>query len=113
MLNKRDNFKLNQCFNLLFTEKIIDNNHVSRNQAHRIEVQSTKDKSKATNESNLHGETVNSEASTKPMNKITMISRAIQNEKYTTPVFTTYGQYFRRPLIDAYLCKLLTFYIPV
>lgn len=78
----------------LFTEKIIDNNNVSRNRAHRIEVQPNRDKSKATNESNVPGEATNAVASIKPMNKITVISRAIQDEKHTTPVFAAYGQYF-------------------
>lgn len=93
MINIRDNFNF-ICLNFLFTEKIIDSNNVSRNRTHRIEVQPHKDKSKATNESNLSGETTNAVASIKPMNKITVISRAIQDEKHTTPVFAAYGQYF-------------------
>lgn len=81
---------------MLFTEKIIDGNNVSLNRAHRIEVQSDEDNLKATNQSNLPGELLNAEASIKPMNKITVISRANQDEKHTTPVFATYGQYFLR-----------------
>lgn len=65
-----------------------------RNRGRRIEVQSNKDKSMSTIESNSTGETANAEASIKPLNKITVISRAIQDEKHAKPVFATYGQYF-------------------
>lgn len=66
---------------------MIDNNNVSRIRSHRIEVQSNKDKTMATNELNVSGGTANAEASIKKMNKITVISRAIQDEKHATAVF--------------------------
>lgn len=79
----------------IFIEKQIDNNNMCQNRAHRIEMPSTKDKSKATNESNLPGDSANApDASFKPMNKITIISRTIQDEKHTKPLFATSGQYF-------------------
>lgn len=65
------------------------------NRAHRIEVESNEEL-KATNESNLPGERLHAKASIKPMNKMTAISRANLDEKHTTPVFATYGQYFLR-----------------